>query len=335
MRAMVSSATLPAGDRFEWFSALVDDALMPTSISCTSPGAFHAEASLLDLGATRVSTFRYAPLRSRRTAAHIRRGDPEQYQLALVTGGTMWINQRRNESGPICGDLVLWDTSQPFEAGAPDEGPPVRAVVIQLPKEDMPFHGRKLDRLLARPLSGSQGAGAILARCIASLVTHGAECEAAAAERVGAAVMDLASACLAQYLDAYEELPREAQERVLLEKVSSFIDLNLGDPRLSPAAVAAHHHVSLRRLHQLFARREEEGVAASIRRCRLERCRADLCSPLLRDRPIAAIAARWGFSGPGVFSRAFREAYGISPSEARRAAAQTECAQGEGILRAM
>nr|WP_243274742.1 helix-turn-helix domain-containing protein [Streptomyces albus] len=65
-------------------------------------------------------------------------------------------------------------------------------------------------------------------------------------------------------------------------------------------------------------------VAAWIRRQRLEHCRRDLADPRLRDRPIHAIAARWGFPRPGDFTRAFRAAYGIPPRDYRRMAVNGE-----------
>jgi len=40
---------------------------------------------------------------------------------------------------------------------------------------------------------------------------------------------------------------------------------------------------------------------------------------MLADRPVAAIAARWGFVDAAHFSRAFKTAFGISPSEYRAA----------------
>ena len=90
-------------------------------------------------------------------------------------------------------------------------------------------------------------------------------------------------------------------------------------PELSPAMIAAAHHISLRSLHQLF---HDEGltVAGWIRQRRLERCRRDLSDPALASRPVAAIAARWGFSSPGDFSRAFRAVHGLPPAEYRMSA---------------
>ncbi|CAM5724386.1 hypothetical protein SANTM175S_04325 [Streptomyces antimycoticus] len=89
--------------------------------------------------------------------------------------------------------------------------------------------------------------------------------------------------------------------------------------RHGPAAIAAHHHVSVRTLHLLF-HSEPETVSARIRRRRLEHCHADLTDPRLRRRSISAIAARWGFLRPADFSRAFRAAYGVAPRELRQAA---------------
>ncbi|MFF8999752.1 helix-turn-helix domain-containing protein [Streptomyces achromogenes] len=131
--------------------------------------------------------------------------------------------------------------------------------------------------------------------------------------------LDLTGACLAQHLDACDDLPAETRRQAMLARVNAFIDHNLGDPDLGPAEIAAHHHTSVRSLHALF-RQQGESVAASIRRRRLERCRTGLTDPRMRLRPISAIAARWGFLRPADFSRAFRVAYGVTPRELRQTA---------------
>ncbi|WP_443217637.1 helix-turn-helix domain-containing protein [Saccharothrix sp. CCNWYY140] len=52
---------------------------------------------------------------------------------------------------------------------------------------------------------------------------------------------------------------------------------------------------------------------------RLRGAREDLIRRTDRSRTIATIARRWGFGDPTHFTRRFRAAYGITPSEWRRA----------------
>ncbi len=77
--------------------------------------------------------------------------------------------------------------------------------------------------------------------------------------------------------------------------------------------------MSLRSLQQLF---HHEGLTVGdwIRRRRLESCRRDLSDPALATRPVAAIAARWGFSSASDFSRVFRAVHGLPPAEYRMSA---------------
>ncbi|MFD5191677.1 helix-turn-helix domain-containing protein [Streptomyces sp. NPDC058357] len=128
--------------------------------------------------------------------------------------------------------------------------------------------------------------------------------------------VDLAASCLAGQLGSTVEQPAELRAHTLLRRVNTFIEHHLGDPDLTPRVIADHHHLSLRSLHALF-HDEPEGVAATIRRRRLERCRADLARPDLRQQLIQTIAARWGFTSTTSFSRTFRTAYDITPRDYR------------------
>ncbi|MCY0930347.1 hypothetical protein OTB20_29990 [Streptomyces sp. H27-H1] len=78
MRSVVSSGGVPAGDRFDWYADIIARAVMPAALSSERPADFRGEAAVLDLGQLRVSKFALSRLRSRRTPALIRRGDPEQ-----------------------------------------------------------------------------------------------------------------------------------------------------------------------------------------------------------------------------------------------------------------
>ncbi|MFB6839837.1 helix-turn-helix domain-containing protein [Streptomyces sp. NPDC056361] len=318
MWSVVSAGELPAKERFDWFADLVTREVMPTALTAERPADFQAEAAVLDLEAVRVARFSFSPLRSRRTPALIRRGDPEQYQLGLIRRGATVLSQHRNDCSVGVGDLVFWDTSRPSFAAMPDDAGPVQLTMLQLPRTILPLRSQRIDRLLGSRISGGHGLGAVLVSFLDSLDGHAGQCRPDDLPRLGSVVVDLVAACLAQNLDDEDQLPAEARARTLIQRIHTFVDAHLGDPDLTPAAVAAVHHVSVRSLHQLFRTYGDgETVQARIRRRRLERCRDDLARPELLGRPVQAIAARWGFSGPAVFSRAFRASYGISPTEFR------------------
>ncbi|WP_351233822.1 helix-turn-helix domain-containing protein [Streptomyces sp. NPDC002133] len=100
-------------------------------------------------------------------------------------------------------------------------------------------------------------------------------------------------------------------------EIHAFIQQHLGEPDLSPGTIAAAHNISLCSLHRLF-RDQGQTVAGWIRARRLERCRRVLADPLMHSTPVRAVAARWGFTDPAHFSRAFRAAYGHSPKDYRQ-----------------
>ncbi|KOU31807.1 AraC family transcriptional regulator [Streptomyces sp. WM6372] len=325
MWSVVSSGEVPAGERFDWYADVISREVMPAALSSERPTEFQGEAAVMDLGELRVARFDLSPLRSRRTAAMIRRSDPEQYQLALLRKGATSMSQHRNECTIGPGDLMLWDTSRPSDNAMLAGDGQVRATVLMLPRGLMPLRTQRLDRLLARRMRGDSGVAAILASFMTALEDHGAEAEPESLRRLGTVAVDLAAACLAQHLDSEDRLPSEVRSQALLQRIHAFIEHNLGDPELNPAAIAAHHHISVRSLHQLF-HDGHESVQSRIRRRRLEQCRADLGCPALVARPVQAIAARWGFSGPVVFSRSFREAYGLSPTEFRALSIKEFCA---------
>ncbi|MFM9612104.1 helix-turn-helix domain-containing protein [Streptomyces niveiscabiei] len=310
---------LPAHEQLPFCGEVVARELAPLTLTSLTSEGFPALASVLDLDVVRVATFTSPPVYLKRTWADIRRADPDTYQLTFVSGTPLWISQRRQDSGLVCGDLVLFDLSHPFEGAVPDQGRHTKVVITQLPRSALPLPPDKVHQLLARPMSAHTGMGAILARFLTSLDTYGPDCDPHGLRRLGTTALDLAAACLAQHLGAYDALPADTREQAMLARVNAFIDHNLGDPDLDPAAIAAHHHISVRTLHALF-RHQGETVSASIRRRRLERCHADLTHPGHRRRPIAAVAARWGFLRPADFSRAFRAAYGLTPRELRRSA---------------
>lgn len=310
---------MPAGDRFDWWEQLMREEVMGVSMASERPARFRGGIDSVDGPPTKVAGLYLSSSSGTRTRTHIFRHDPEDYYLFVVRGGRIGLEQHRSTSWFGAGDLGLYSTSRPLEAEFRGGGRPVRVEMIRLPRTLLPLSFDTVDRLLAERLSPLTGSGALLARFLSGFLKRAQECGSAELLRLGPVVADLAVTFLAGRLDVEDAVPPESRRQALLARIDAFIERNLGDVDLGPVAIAAHHHISVRTLHELFRGRPET-VAAAIRRRRLEHCRADLTDPRLPHRTIGEIALRWGFRHPADFSRAFRTAYGMPPGELRRAA---------------
>ncbi|PWI04680.1 AraC family transcriptional regulator [Streptomyces sp. NWU339] len=308
---------LPVAERFGSWHDMTASALIPNAIRSDHEADFRASVRLLDLGGVEVSALAYPSLETRRSAQLIRRSDPESYQLMLNLRGSHRLLQggRDATSGP--GEVMLYDTSRPWQGWAAAGADTVKGVMVQFPRALLPLPADKVDRLTAVRLPGREGMGALLSGYLTQLTAGAATYTAADGARLATCTLDLLTAFLAHHLDAAASVPPQTHHRALLMEIHAFIQQHLGDPDLSPGAVAAAHNISLRSLHRLF-QDQDTTVAGWIRARRLERCRRDLADPLLRSRPVRAIAARWGFTDPAHFSRAFRAVYGHSPKDYRQ-----------------
>ncbi|MFF2186265.1 helix-turn-helix domain-containing protein [Streptomyces sp. NPDC058155] len=323
----VDASSIPAADRFGWWSDMVGHEVMAVSIRSPHSARFQGRVEVVDLPHGQVSTFSNSPMTAHRSPVQIRRQDPEEYFLILVRGSSIRLEQGRGVACLDVGDMALFSTSHPLVCEFHDRDQPVRVTLLRLPRAVLPQTGGGADRLLAESLPARTGSAALLGPYLAGLPEAARTCAPPELARLGAIGVDLATSFLVTRLGARDTLPVETRKTVLLARINAFIDHRIADPQLRPAAIAAHHHISVRTLHLLF-RSEPEPVAASIRRRRLEHCHADLADPALRHRTIGETAARWGFRHAADFSRAFRSAYGASPSEVRARAldAKDACA---------
>ncbi|MEU5609706.1 helix-turn-helix domain-containing protein [Streptomyces sparsogenes] len=281
-----------------------------------------ADGQRLRLGGVRVSVLRAPAPPSPRVPQPVPRSAPERWQVALVVGGTMRFERNRDTVDCESGDLLLYDAAAPSGATAVLAKGPARAVILHLPEHLVPVPGHALSSLTARPIPARPGPGALLGGFLRGFAEEAAWPRLSETGRLGSAAVDLAVAFLAHLAEAegllQEGLPSaRARQEALLREVKGFVLRNLGREDLSPATIAAAHHISVRYLHQLF-QREELTVRDYVRERRLERARADLADASLAERGVGEIGRRWGFPDGAAFSRAFRKAYGVPPGEYRR-----------------
>ncbi len=97
-------------------------------------------------------------------------------------------------------------------------------------------------------------------------------------------------------------------------RIREYALARLQDPELDVQTIAQAVRLSVRHVHQLFAA-EGQSLMRWIAGQRLERGRAQLEAAAGSGLHVSDVAYACGFRDPNHFSRAFRRAYGMSPSE--------------------
>ncbi len=303
---------LSPADRFDCWRDLMAQTLCPMDMSSDRAAQFQAQTRLLELGPVSVWPTIVEPMSWRRTPRLIRQSDPENYHVTLPIAGSVGVTHAGREAVHGPRGMHVADTSQPFHCvtGA------LHAVGLEVPRRLVPLRKERADLLLTRRLPAEEGYGSLLAQLLEQLAEGTASYGPADGPRLGSIIVDLLSALFAHALDADRSLPPETHRQALVLRIRAFVQQHLHDPQLTPRSVATAHNISTGYLHRLFGH-EEETIAAWIRHQRLEHARRDLGDPVLVTTPIRAIAARWGFSRAADFTRVFRAAYGMPPSDYR------------------
>jgi AraC-like DNA-binding protein len=188
--------------------------------------------------------------------------------------------------------------------------------MMAFPRALLPLPDAKMREVNAVAMPAGPGIGTLASRLLVQLAAGMDHYTPAEASRLATAALEVLAVRLAYALDSDRMVPPETRHGALLTSIHDFIQRHLGDPELSPAAIAAAHHISLRLLHKLFSE-QGETVAGWIRARRLEATRRDLADPAQAARPVAEMAARRGFRSAASFNRTFRDAYGLSPHQYR------------------
>ncbi|AXL11573.1 helix-turn-helix domain-containing protein [Microbacterium foliorum] len=295
------------------FRAAVSESFVPLQVSTSGADQFRGVIRGASVDEVHVNEVRATSHVVERTPELIARSDRSYFKLSLMLAGTGMLIQDDREAVLHPGDLAVYDTDRPYSLVFDDD---FRTMVVMFPKHLISLPADMVGQLTAVRISGQGGLGGMVVPYLTQLAGNLDQLAGTTGARLAHSALDLVTTVFTRELglDGVSADPH----RALVQRIRSYIDRNLASTDLGPASIAAAHFISTRHLHGLF---QEQGVTVStwIRTRRLEQCRRDLLDPMLADRPVAAVAARWGFVDAAHFSRAFKTAFGISPSEYRAA----------------
>src|SRR5579863_10366998 len=245
-----------------------------------------------------------------RLASHVASSTDDLCFINLQLEGLGRTTQRGHEQISAPGDLILADTTEPFEiANCRD----FKLFCFAIPRQLLP------KRLLDRPrlnLSATE-AGRALSRTLsgyAELCLSESRLPKLSA-LVGTHMIDLIS-------QAPEILADTSAERVhvpvLLSMMLDHIDRHSEDPELGAATLAAKFRCSERYVHRLFAS-TGRSVGEHVNDRRIVACTRKLLDSRAAHKTIAEIAFAAGFRDISHFNRLFKRCNGLAPREFRRA----------------
>ncbi|WP_303977774.1 helix-turn-helix domain-containing protein [Dongia mobilis] len=303
-----TSAHLPGPRQYDWWREAVSETHLPWDLPRRSEGSYRARFRQQSLGAAQIVQCACDPCEGRRGPDEIAQLQAPVYGILYILKGRESLKQAGRETVLEQGSFTLWDSTRPIQFGLPQD---LEKITLLLPQDLVAEMLPMAADLVMRPISGQRGPGALFATHLRALAREGSDLAPARATPVLRATLDLLMAAMAPQDNESEGV----YHRALRARIQDFILRNLDDPDLDPDRVAAGMGISARQLHRLF---HDSGLTVDrwIWRQRLQRCRDDLLSrPQAR---ISEIAFAHGFSDAAHFSRAFRDAFGVSPREFRK-----------------
>ncbi|MBE7157681.1 MAG: helix-turn-helix domain-containing protein [Rhodospirillales bacterium] len=299
----------PIEGRLDATEAILKDSFQRWSLSSPAkPAAFQAKLRRHELaGASLVCTVTGACV-EQSPPGHLSFDDEFCLGLQLNLSGRVQLQQWDT---PICeGDMFLWRTDQRQDYEVLERTHSVSLMIPwQLMREHLP--GRKQPPAACR-IDSHTGVGSLLSQHLMGLAKEIGAVPPSAHVALCRTVIGLLDIALPEP----ESATRFTAMAALRERVLAYIAQHFQEDDLSPARIAAAHGISLRYLHALFAQGDTT-VVGHILESRLQACWRTLVDPVCRHLQVSAIAFHWGFNSTSHFCRAFKQRFGVSPSDAR------------------
>jgi AraC-like DNA-binding protein len=313
--AELTTSAVAAGEAFAYWREMICAAFVrltaepvgpgPRATRAAAAGGFSGRIEHVPVGDLELSAVAASGQHVRRTRSLISQGNEEYLLASIQRGGTGRVEQDGRAALLAPGDIAFYDSTRPYTLHFDDR---FGQLVVQVPKRELLLGDTRA--LTARALRRGTPGGAVSA-----FFTSLFDATRATGEQPAALLPHAIGLLSAAASSAAGAAPGPAGAAALArERVLEFLRRNLADPGLDAGAVAAACHVSRRTLYRIVG---QEGVAARLRRMRIEQAR----SMLLREpgRPVAAVGFACGFDSESGFYRAFRAATGMSPGDYRKA----------------
>ncbi|MFN4164610.1 MAG: helix-turn-helix domain-containing protein [Ferrovibrio sp.] len=326
-----TTAGLPAGECFAAWSRTVS-ALFDRCAPHPRRGdaGFSASLTAYHFGAFLLCHSRADAARYIRSAQRSRLDDLDHYLIHLPlqqAGGFasgFGAGDAMRRLRPM--DVAIVDLALPsaYSAGAGE------AISLIVPRAGLSLLLRNPDQQHGRILPRDQPMTTMLAQHLIALNSIAPRFGLHEATALANTVLGLIAVCLGFDMPATARTAPQATKESVARRVRAYIEQNLHRETLTPELIVRELAISRSQLYRQFE--AYGGVRHYVRRRRLRQSLLAICNPLQSGQRIADIAYEKGFSDEAHFSRLFRDAFGLSPRDARRAVQRGDAALLAAVL---
>jgi AraC-like DNA-binding protein len=295
-------------EQFDGWRSSFGAMLELTDIEQTT-GEFTGRQTLWDLGSLVLAEITTDSLAFSSLPGHIRRDPVDHWTMTLVKSGRIQTETARHTFGSGPGEVHVHSLGRVFDGVVPETS---EMLMLFVPRDFSVETAVTLGQSEFSTLS--TGMGRLFSDYLIDVSNRLPSLKPADLPGLAAATRAMILACVSPSRD-HLEAAEGPIATVLLERARQLVRSRLLDPKLDSELVRRELGISRTRLYNLFE--PFGGVMHYIQHRRLLSAYAALTDPNER-RLIFQIAEERGFSDGAEFSRAFKRAFGDSPSDIRK-----------------
>jgi AraC-like DNA-binding protein len=246
----------------------------------------------------------------KRTSPLIARSGIDYMSLVVHAEGGCALDADGRAADVRVGDVCFIDLSRPTALRASN----YESLTLILPRAALQPYIADLDSLHGRILQKKNPLNAMLVNHLQTLFAEAPMLGATDGRAAAKGTAALIAAFAGPSQNGRDAIARSESARSLFA-FRRFIETNLHDPELGPELICRKLGVSRAKLYRAFE--PMGGVRSYIQQRRLTRAHQLVTDPAHAHQRIGVIATRCGFGNVSVFSRAFRQVYGMPPTEMR------------------